>query len=77
LDKPTFQNLVGRIEHVAQMGMLVTHFTLIKPGALHKANGGYNRLLAAIEGHDEGTRIVSAGRAARRRGRGLASAVLG
>jgi predicted ATP-dependent protease len=40
-DKPTFQNLVGRIEHVAQMGTLVTHFTLIKPGALHKANGGY------------------------------------
>jgi predicted ATP-dependent protease len=40
-DKPTFQNLVGRIEHVAQMGTLVTHFTLIKPGALQKANGGY------------------------------------
>jgi predicted ATP-dependent protease len=40
-DKPTFQNLVGRIEHVAHMGTLVTHFTLIKPGALHKANGGY------------------------------------
>jgi predicted ATP-dependent protease len=40
-DKPTFLNLVGRIEHVAQMGTLVTHFTLIKPGALHKANGGY------------------------------------
>ncbi|MBI3047647.1 MAG: AAA family ATPase [Acidobacteria bacterium] len=40
-DKPTFQGLVGRIEHVAQMGALVTHFTLIKPGALHRANGGY------------------------------------
>jgi predicted ATP-dependent protease len=40
-DKPTFQNLVGRIEHVAHMGTLVTHFTLIKPGVLHKANGGY------------------------------------
>jgi predicted ATP-dependent protease len=40
-DRPTFQNLVGRIEHVAQMGTLVTHFTLIKPGALHRANGGY------------------------------------
>ena len=40
-DKPTFQNLVGRIEHQAQMGTLVTHFTLIKPGALHRANGGY------------------------------------
>lgn len=40
-DKPTFQNLIGRIEHVAQMGMLVTDFTHIKAGALHKANGGY------------------------------------
>jgi predicted ATP-dependent protease len=40
-DRPTFQNLVGRIEHLAQMGTLVTHFTLIKPGALHRANGGY------------------------------------
>ena len=40
-DRPTFQNLVGRIEHVAQMGTLVTHFTLIKSGALHRANGGY------------------------------------
>lgn len=40
-DRPTFQNLIGRIEHIAQMGTLVTHFTLIKPGALHRANGGY------------------------------------
>lgn len=40
-DNPTFQNLVGRIEHMAQMGALMTDFTLIKPGALHRANGGY------------------------------------
>jgi predicted ATP-dependent protease len=40
-DKPTFQNLIGRIEHVAQMGTLITDFTHIKAGALHKANGGY------------------------------------
>ena len=40
-DKPTFQNLIGRIEHVAHMGTLVTDFTHIKTGALHKANGGY------------------------------------
>ncbi len=40
-DDPAFQNLVGRIEHVAQMGALTTDFTLIKPGALHLANGGY------------------------------------
>lgn len=40
-DNPTFQNLLGRVEHVVEMGTLVTHFTLIKPGALHRANGGY------------------------------------
>ncbi|NTU96684.1 MAG: AAA family ATPase [Chlorobiaceae bacterium] len=40
-DKPACQNLVGDIEHLSQMGTLVTDFTLIKPGALHRANGGY------------------------------------
>jgi lon-related putative ATP-dependent protease len=40
-DNPTYQNLVGRIEHVAHMGTLSTDFTLIKSGALHRANGGY------------------------------------
>ncbi len=40
-DHPTFQNLIGRIEHIAQFGTLVTDFTLIKSGALHRANGGY------------------------------------
>lgn len=38
---PTFPNLAGRIEYQAQFGALVTNFTLIKPGALHRANGGY------------------------------------
>ena len=41
LDNPTYPNLVGRVEHQAQMGALVTDFTMIKPGALHAANGGY------------------------------------
>ncbi len=41
LDQPRYQDLIGRVEHVAQMGALVTDFTLIKPGALHEANGGY------------------------------------
>ncbi|CUS02324.2 Peptidase S16 lon domain protein [Candidatus Promineifilum breve] len=41
LDQPRYQNLVGMVEHVAQMGALVTDFTLIKRGALHEANGGY------------------------------------
>ena len=40
-DAPRYQNLVGRIEHISQMGTLVTDYMLIKPGALHKANGGY------------------------------------
>lgn len=40
-DHPTFVNLVGRVEHLAHMGALITDFTLIKPGALHRANGGY------------------------------------
>lgn len=40
-DNPTYQNLVGRVEHTAQMGALTTNFTLIKAGALHRANGGY------------------------------------
>ena len=40
-DAPRYQNLVGRIEHISQMGTLITDYMLIKPGALHKANGGY------------------------------------
>jgi predicted ATP-dependent protease len=40
-DHPTQPNLVGRIEHLAQLGALITDFNLIKPGALHQANGGY------------------------------------
>ncbi len=38
---PSYNNLMGRIEHQAQLGTLLTNFTLIKPGALHRANGGY------------------------------------
>ena len=40
-DNPTFANLVGRVDQVAHMGTLLSNFTLIKPGALHRANGGY------------------------------------
>jgi predicted ATP-dependent protease len=40
-DHPTYANLVGRIDHVAHMGTLLTNFTLIRAGALHRANGGY------------------------------------
>jgi len=40
-DNPTYQNLIGRVEHVSHMGTLMTDFTLIKAGALHRANGGF------------------------------------
>ena len=38
---PSYLNLTGRVEQMAQMGALVTDFMLIKPGVLHRANGGY------------------------------------
>ncbi|MCK5450661.1 MAG: AAA family ATPase [Candidatus Omnitrophica bacterium] len=38
---PTYYNLIGRIEYVSQFGSMTTDFTMIAPGALHKANGGY------------------------------------
>jgi predicted ATP-dependent protease len=40
-DHPNYSNLLGRIDHQAYMGSLITDFTMINPGALHKANGGY------------------------------------
>lgn len=40
-NNPTYPNLIGRVEHFAQMGTLRTDFRMIKAGALHKANGGY------------------------------------
>ncbi len=40
-DLPSLDRLIGRIEHASHMGSLVTNFTMIKPGALHRANGGY------------------------------------
>ncbi|HEX8988494.1 MAG TPA: Lon protease family protein, partial [Rhodocyclaceae bacterium] len=40
-DNPIYPNLVGRVEQIAQMGMLITNFTMIRAGALHRANGGY------------------------------------
>lgn len=40
-DHPTLQNLLGRIENVVHMGTLISNFTLIRAGALHRANGGF------------------------------------
>lgn len=38
---PTSYNISGKVEYKTQYGAMVTDFTMIKPGALHKANGGY------------------------------------
>jgi lon-related putative ATP-dependent protease len=40
-DNPTYYNLIGRIEHRAEFGAMVTDFMQIRAGALHRANGGY------------------------------------
>jgi len=38
---PTYHNLLGRAEYQEQYGMLYTDFTLLRAGALHRANGGF------------------------------------
>ncbi|NQW22455.1 MAG: AAA family ATPase [SAR202 cluster bacterium] len=38
---PTYNNLFGRIEREAHLGTLYTDFTMVQPGAIHRANGGY------------------------------------
>lgn len=38
---PTYYNLFGKIEGKSQFGTITTDFTMIKGGAIHKANGGY------------------------------------
>jgi lon-related putative ATP-dependent protease len=38
---PTYYNLLGRVEYRAAFGSMVTDFREIKPGALHRANGGF------------------------------------
>src|SRR5262245_41646710 len=66
-DYPTHQNLVGQVEQMlTQMGGLLTDFLLIKPGALHRANGGYlileaHKLLAEPMAWDQLKRALRAG----------------
>lgn len=38
---PSLSNLIGKVDHMSTMGALVTDFTLIRSGALHRANGGF------------------------------------
>ncbi|OZB20649.1 MAG: ATP-dependent protease [Marinobacter sp. 34-60-7] len=40
-DNPTYHNLFGYVENVTYKGTVFTDFSLIRPGSLHKANGGY------------------------------------
>ncbi len=47
-EHPSYQNLMGGVEHIAQLGTLLTDFHLIKAGALHRANGGYLMLDARL-----------------------------
>jgi lon-related putative ATP-dependent protease len=65
-DNPTHQTLVGRVEHLARFGALVTDFNLLTPGALHRANGGYlildaPKLLTGNFGWPSLKRALSAG----------------
>ncbi len=45
---PSYPNLFGAAEKRAQMGALFTDFTMIKAGAMHRANGGF-LILKAID----------------------------
>src|SRR5262245_27936568 len=38
---PTYYNLIGRQDYRAVLGTMVTDFRQVKPGALHRANGGF------------------------------------
>lgn len=38
---PTYYNLFGKIEGKSQFGAITTDFTMIKSGAIHRANGGF------------------------------------
>ena len=65
-DNPTHQTLVGRVEHLARFGALVTDFNLLVGGVLHRANGGYlvldaQRLLTGSFGWASLKRALEAG----------------
>ena len=45
-EQPTYYNLFGRLDYQQRFGAMTTDFTMIRPGALHLANGGYLTLHA-------------------------------
>ncbi len=40
-EHPTFAKLFGRVDHESRFGALLTDYRMIRPGALHEANGGF------------------------------------
>jgi len=65
-DLPNVQHLIGQIEYRAHQGTLYTDFTLVKPGAFHRANGGYlivdaRRVLAQPLAWDSLKRVLFSG----------------
>jgi lon-related putative ATP-dependent protease len=40
-ETPSYPNLLGRAEREVQFGVVTTDFMMIRPGSVHKANGGY------------------------------------
>lgn len=46
-DHPTVRNLIGHVERRAEFGVVVTDYSMIRPGALHRAHGGFLILDAA------------------------------
>ncbi|WP_413204671.1 Lon protease family protein [Rhodospirillum sp. A1_3_36] len=65
-DNPTQPNLIGRVEHLVRFGALTTDFTLVKAGALHRANGGFlvleaRRLLLSPFAYEDLKRVLRAG----------------
>jgi lon-related putative ATP-dependent protease len=45
---PTYYNMFGRIERRAHLGALLTDFTMVRPGAFVRANGGF----LVVNAHD-------------------------
>jgi lon-related putative ATP-dependent protease len=60
---PSYYNLLGRVEYENRFGMVVTDFSMIKPGAFHRANGGYlilqaRDVLTALQSWDVLKRVL-------------------
>lgn len=63
---PIYDNVLGRIERESQLGTLTTDFTLIRGGAVHRANGGFlvmraEQLLRDIIVYDSLKRALKSG----------------